>query len=211
MRVPAANLDVVNGEIIEVGNPSNKLSIADAVAAGTVVVDQVTFAVSTAIVGNASLPPPAGYSQKTFGAGFYEIELDPGTGDVRVLNVVQAHDIGKVINPLAAENQVHGGVLHGMNKALTEEVIFDPATGIPVNTNLDDYKLHMINKSPASIKTIFIESNDVLGPFGAKGLGEPANMPGLSAIANAIHDAIGIPMPQSPFTPYRIVKAIRQA
>ncbi|MFN8534117.1 MAG: molybdopterin cofactor-binding domain-containing protein [Dehalococcoidia bacterium] len=211
MRVPVDDLDVVDGKIIQKSNPSNTLTIANAVASGTVVVDQQVFAVTTAIVGNVSLPPPAGYSQKTFGAGFFEIELDPGTGDIRVLNVVQAHDIGRVINPLAAENQVHGGVVQGMNKALTEEVIFDPATGIPVNTNLDDYKLHMINKAPQSIKAIFVETNDVLGPYGAKGLGEPANMPGLAAIANAIHDAIGTPMTQAPFTPYRVVKTIRQA
>lgn len=211
MRVPVDDLDVVDGVIVQKSNPSNRMTIADAVAAGTVVVDQQVFAVSTAIVGNVSLPAPSGYSQKTFGAGFYEVEVDPGTGEVRVLNVVQAHDSGKIINPLAAENQVHGGIIHGMNKALTEEIIFDPATGVPVNTNLDDYKLHMINKTPPNIKVIFVETHDVLGPFGAKGLGEPANMPGLAAIANAIHDAIGIPMNQAPFTPYRIIKAIRSA
>ncbi|GIW10010.1 MAG: hypothetical protein KatS3mg061_1067 [Dehalococcoidia bacterium] len=69
-------------------------------AAGTVVVDQQVFQVSTAIVGNVSLPPPSGYSQKTFGAGFYEVEVDPATGEVRVLDVVQVHDAGTIINPL---------------------------------------------------------------------------------------------------------------
>jgi CO/xanthine dehydrogenase Mo-binding subunit len=211
MNVAVDDLDIVDGVIVQKSNPTNKLGIADAVAAGTVVVDQQVFQVSTAIVGNVSLPPPSGYSQKTFGAGFYEVEVDPTTGEVRVLDVVQVHDAGIIINPLAAENQVHGGIFHGMNKALTEEVIFDPPTGVPVNTNLDEYKLHMINKIPKSIKVLFVQTYDVLGPFGAKGIGEPANMPGLSAIANAIHDAIGIPMSQAPFTPYRIVKALRQA
>lgn len=211
LRVPASQLDIVDGVIIDKNNPATKLSIADAVASGTVIIDQTVFAITTAIIGSVSLPPPAGYSQKTSGAGFFEVEVDPGTGEVKVLSVTQAHDVGRVINPLNIVNQTHGGIIQGMNKALTEEVIFDPATGVPVNTNLDEYKLHMINKMPKDIKLIYVEQPDVLGPYGAKAIGEPANMPGLAGIANALHDAIGIQMSESPFTPYRIMKVLRQA
>jgi CO/xanthine dehydrogenase Mo-binding subunit len=74
---------------------------------------------------------------------------------------------------------------------------------------MDDYKLHLINKMPQSIKPIFIESIDVIGPYGAKGIGEPANMPAQPCIANAIYDAIGVRMTQVPMNPYRIVKAVK--
>lgn len=209
LKIGVEDLDIVDGVIVQKSNPSNKLTIADAVASGTVVVDGNTFNVASTIIGVASLPAPSGYAQKTFGAGFFEIEVDPGKGDVRVINVVQAHDVGKVINPLAIENQVHGGIVQGMNKALTEEVVFDPSTGVPVNTNMDDYKLHLINKMPKSIKAVFIESIDVLGPYGAKGIGEPANMPAQACIANALYDAIGVRMTQVPMNPYRILKAVK--
>ncbi|MBI2888023.1 MAG: xanthine dehydrogenase family protein molybdopterin-binding subunit [Chloroflexi bacterium] len=208
LNVPQSDLDIADGVIFAKADPSKKLTIAEAVAAGVVVVDQVVLPAGAPIIGKAVVPAPRGYSQKTLGAGFFEVEVDPGTGMVKVLKIVQAHDVGKAINPLAVENQIIGGAIQGMGKALTEEMIYDPATGVVVNPNLDDYKLHMMATMP-EITTIAVEPIDVLGPFGAKGLGEPVNIPASPCIANAIYDAMGVRLSEIPMTPYRILKAVR--
>lgn len=207
LEVSPGDLEIEKGVIFSKSDPNKKMTVADAVAAGVVVIDSQVFPSAAPIIGRGVVPPPTGYSQKTFGAGFYEIEVDPGTGVVRVLRIVQAHDVGKAINPLAVENQIMGGAIQGMGKALTEELIYDP-TGVVVNPNLDDYKLHMIETMP-EITPILVEPIDVLGPFGAKGIGEPANLAACPAIANALADAVGVRLTQIPMTPYRVMKAIR--
>ena len=209
LKVKAEELDIADAVVFVKSDPTKKLTFAQAAAAGVVIVDDIPRTAAGTIIGEAKVPPPTGYSQKTFGAGFYEVEVDPGTGNVRVLRVVQAHDVGKAINPLAVENQIHGGIMHAMNKALTEELIYDPSTGVLVNPNLDDYKLHMIDATPTDIKVVLVEPIDVLGPYGAKGIGEPANGVGQPSIANAIYDAIGARLTEVPMNPYRVMKAVK--
>jgi len=209
LKVKAEELDIADAVVFVKSDPTKKLTFAQAAAAGVVIVDDIPRTAAGTIIGEAKVPPPTGYSQKTFGAGFYEVEVDPGTGNVRVLRVVQAHDVGKAINPLAVENQIHGGIMHAMNKALTEELIYDPSTGVLVNPNLDDYKLHMIDATPAEVRAILVEPIDVIGPYGAKGIGEPANGVGQPSIANAIYDAIGARLTEVPMNPYRVMKAVK--
>jgi xanthine dehydrogenase YagR molybdenum-binding subunit len=205
-------LDIQDGNVFrksDPGNPAFRMTVAQAAAAGVVIIDDIPRPASGTIVGEARVPSFTGYSQKTFGAGFYEVEVDPGTGFVKVIEAVQVHDVGRAINPTGLINQIHGGIMQGINKALTEELEYDAPTGIIVNANLDEYKLHMIDALPEKIQIEYVEPYDVIGPFGAKGIGEPALLPPAACINAAIYDAIGIHVDHQPMTPVRILNAIR--
>ena len=129
---------------------------------------------------------------------------------VRVTDALQAHDVGKVINLLSLRNQVEGGAVQGIGFALTEDYVYDTATGIPVASNLDDYKMLMLTNTP-KITSLFIESNDAVGPFGAKGIGEPAFMAAAAAISNAIYNAAGIRLKSLPMNPKKVMEALKKA
>ncbi|MBM4314091.1 MAG: xanthine dehydrogenase family protein molybdopterin-binding subunit [Deltaproteobacteria bacterium] len=143
------------------------------------------------ITGRGTAALPKGVVTYCFAAHFIEVEVDTLTGKVRLLKLVAAHDVGKAINLLGAENQVDGGAIQGMGFGLTEDQITDKATGICVNPNLVDYKLLTMKDIP-EIQPLFIEPIDPVGPFGAKGLGEPPYSVPAPAIANAIYNAIGV-------------------
>jgi xanthine dehydrogenase molybdenum-binding subunit len=118
-----------------------------------------------------------------------------------VLSFSAAHDLGKVINPLMAEGQVQGAVAQGIGFALSEELILE--RGKVKNPNFKDYKVPRAKDMP-SINIIFVESNDPNGPYGAKGLAEPALTPVAPAIANAIFHATGIRLKDLPMTSGRL-------
>ncbi|HEX9077750.1 MAG TPA: xanthine dehydrogenase family protein molybdopterin-binding subunit [Anaerolineae bacterium] len=209
--VNASDLAVSNGMISLTTDSSVKpISFADTVGSGFVIVDGQPIPVAATIIGRGVIPPETKYAQQTYGAAFYEVEVNTETGVVRVTDALQAHDVGKVINPLSLRNQVEGGIMQGIGFALTEAYIYDKATGIPVSSNLDDYKMQMINQTP-KITALFIESNDAIGPFGAKGIGEPALMPAASAISNAIYHAAGIRLKSLPMNPKKVMEALKKA
>ena len=141
-----------------------------------------------------------------FAAHFAEVEVDQETGQVALLRYVAAHDIGKAINPMAAEGQVRGGVVQGLGYALTEAVLFKE--GKVQNPTLLDYVL-MTSLDVPPIEPILVESADPVGPYGAKGLGEATLIPVAAAIANAIAHATGVRFTEMPITPERICLALR--
>ena len=109
----------------------------------------------TGKLGNATIdgsgargPNPEGFRVNTFGCQIAQVAVDPGTGVVRVERVVAVHDVGRIVNPLAASSQAEGGVLQGIGYALSEELVVDPTTGFPVNGHLDDYKVPTIADVP---------------------------------------------------------------
>ena len=135
-----------------------------------------------------------------------EVEVDLETGIVKVLRVAAAHDVGKAINPMGCEQQVEGAVIMGLSNTLYEEFKMD--NGRILNDTLADYKLATIQELP-EIVTILVESVQKEGPFGAKGIGEPAAAPTAPAIANAIYNAIGVRIKELPITPDKILAALR--
>jgi CO/xanthine dehydrogenase Mo-binding subunit len=135
-----------------------------------------------------------------------EVEVDPGTGRVRVLRVVAAHDLGRVINRLGAEGQVEGGVTQGLGFALSEELRFEE--GRILNAGFLDYKIPSSLDAPV-IEPIFVETDDPYGPYGAKGMAETAINPTAAAIANAIYHATGARLRALPMTPEKVRAAIR--
>jgi CO/xanthine dehydrogenase Mo-binding subunit len=141
-----------------------------------------------------------------FGAHLAEVEVDPDTGRVKVLNYYAAHDIGKAINPIQVHGQIDGAVGQGIGWALLEDMVM--IKGKVQNPNFLDYRIPTFLDVP-DVKSYLVEPNDPLGPYGAKGIGEPSFDPVAAAIADAIYDAIGIRFYELPITPERIVKALK--
>jgi CO/xanthine dehydrogenase Mo-binding subunit len=209
--IKPADLDVSGGLISVRGDSTAKpITFKDAVASGFVIIDTQVIPLAATIIGRGVIPPETKYAQQTYGAAFYEIEINVETGVVRVTDALQAHDVGKVINLTGLRNQTEGGAVQGIGFGLTEEFVYDTATGIPVANNLDDYKMLMINNTP-KITSLFIESNDAVGPFGAKGIGEPALMGAAPAIANAIYHAAGIRLKSLPMNAKKVMEALKKA
>lgn len=147
-----------------------------------------------------SSPPP-------FAAHFAEVEVDTFTGFVKVLKYVAAVDCGVAINPLLAEGQTEGALLNGISYALTEEMIFDKE-GRMRNPDFARYKLFSTQDIPEII-TILVPTFEPTGPFGAKSIAEISINGPLPAIANAICDAVGVRMTSAPFTPEKVLAALK--
>jgi CO/xanthine dehydrogenase Mo-binding subunit len=161
------------------------------------------------ITGRGTASLPQGVVTYCFAAHFVEVEVDTLTGKVRVLKLFAAHDVGKAINLLGAENQVDGGAIQGMGFGLTEQMIFDKGTGLCLNPNLVDYKLFTMKDVP-EIHPLFIEPIDPVGPFGAKGLGEPPYSVPAPAIANAVYNAIGVRFTEIPINIRSILEGLNK-
>jgi xanthine dehydrogenase molybdenum-binding subunit len=127
------------------------------------------------------------------------------TGQVRVRRIVSAHDVGRALNPLAAEGQIHGGIHMGLGYALCEELVI--REGRVLNPQFMDYALLSAADMP-EISVCLIETVDEAGPFGAKGLGESGVIPVAAAVANAVKDAIGVRLTELPMTPERVFRAL---
>jgi CO/xanthine dehydrogenase Mo-binding subunit len=148
----------------------------------------------------------ATYLQYTYGAVTAEVEVDTETGQVKVLRMVTAYDIGKAINPLSVEGQIEGGTVQGLGYATMEELKHN--NGVVVNPNLADYYVPTSLDVP-EIKTILIEYPGSLGPYGAKAIGEPPIVLPAPAIVNAIANATGIRLSEIPTTPDRVLAALK--
>ena len=141
------------------------------------------------------------YQTYAFGAQIADVEVDPALGTVKVRRIVAAHDVGRAINPTQVEGQIHGGIAQGLGFALMEAFV-------PGRTeNLHDYLIPTVGDMP-EIECLLIEDAEPSGPYGAKGVGEPALVPTAPAILGAIHDAVGVRITRLPATPDRVRAAI---
>lgn len=143
----------------------------------------------------------------SFGAVIVEVKVNQETGHVKILNIWGAHDAGKALNPLAVEGQLEGSWHMGMGQAMSEQMRY--RDGLLVNGNLLDYKIPTSKDTPP-IHTNIIETNDPEGPFGAKECGEGAIHPVIPAIANAIHNAVGVRITSLPITSECVFTAIKE-
>jgi xanthine dehydrogenase molybdenum-binding subunit len=134
------------------------------------------------------------------------VEVEEASGRIEVLKVASAHDVGRVLNPLGFEGQVEGGIHMGLGYALCEELQI--REGRVLNPQFLDYKLLTTRDMP-EVVVIPIETLDLSGPFGAKGVGEAGTIPISAAVANAVHDAVGVRMLELPMTPERVYHALR--
>ncbi len=135
-----------------------------------------------------------------------EVEVDPETGQVRIIEFTTAHSTGTVINPLMHQGQIDGGVVMGIGYALMEEVVIDG--GKVLTSNFGDGKIPSVCDIP-SLKTVIQEFPVGNGPYGAMSIGEPPVIPAAAAIANAVHDAVGARIYDLPITAEKVLKALR--
>ena len=172
-----------------------------------------------ALTGTGSYaPPPEARGGKHKGAGVgpspaysysaqvAEVSVDEETGEVTVHKVWAAHDCGRALNPVSVEGQIIGSVWMGMGQALTEEMVWKD--GMLMNPGLLEYRSPSSIESPA-VEAIIVESVDPEGPFGAKECSEGSLAATIPAIANAIYDAVGVRLHECPFTPERVLAALR--
>jgi CO/xanthine dehydrogenase Mo-binding subunit len=143
----------------------------------------------------------------TFSAHAVEVAVDTETGEVTLLKSVGCHDVGRAINPTAVEGQIQGGSAQGIGCALMEEVRVDE--GMMQTPSLSEYLIPTAKDLPRT-EAIILESGTGVGPFGAKGIGEPALTPAAPAVANAVADAIGVRVFDLPITPEKVLEALER-
>jgi CO/xanthine dehydrogenase Mo-binding subunit len=141
-----------------------------------------------------------------FGATAVEVEVDPETGVIKILQLACSIDAGKAVNPQLCTSQLHGGTIMGLSTALFEEVRFDK--GVMLNNNFTDYKIASIDNTP-HMDSFIIETPETNGPYGARGIGEQPMIGVAPAIANAVCDALGVDFNSFPLTPERVWMAIK--
>jgi len=207
----AENLDMRNGQIFVKGEPEEGIPYPKAIRAGHFRPD------GDVVLARGWYEPPTEKQDKefrgnisaayAFAAQAAEVEVDTETGQVKVLKIAAAHDVGRAINPMAVEGQIEGGVSMGLGYGVGEELVLQE--GKMLNPNFADYALPTALDMPP-IDPIIVETVDPEGPFGAKGMAEPANNPTAPAIANAVYDAVGVRIKDLPITAEKVLKALKE-
>ena len=141
-----------------------------------------------------------------FGCQVAEVEVDTMTGEVQVLGIWAAHDVGRAVNPQGVEGQIEGGIVQALGQALMED--YRLQDGRTSTSGFAKYILPTALDVPR-VNSIIIEDPDPIGPLGVKGIGEPAMVPTIPAIMNAIYDAVGVRITDLPATPEKVLMAIR--
>jgi CO/xanthine dehydrogenase FAD-binding subunit len=199
------NVALVEGQAL---GPGRSLALGTVVEAATDGDDALRLE-RTFIADSEPVNPKTGIANisptYSFAAHAVELEVDPDTGTVQLLDVVAAHDLGKAINPIGAESQIIGGVAMGVGAALGEELIYEG--GRLVNPAYLNYALPRAADLP-TIRPILVEGDDPKGPYGAKGVGEISLVPAPAAVANAVAHAVGVRVRELPITPDKILTAL---
>jgi xanthine dehydrogenase molybdenum-binding subunit len=136
------------------------------------------------------------------------VEVDPGTGKIEILDVAASQDLGKAINPLGAIGQIEGGVHMGLGFAMSEDIILDDEGRMKNNYLLDYRVLTSLDMPP--VTPILVETNDPVGPFGAKGVGEMATIGTPDAFVSAVQQATGLFITDLPVTPEKVLLALKK-
>lgn len=222
-EVKPEELDIKDGQVFVIGNPTNKMPLKDVMQSTPVIVGLGHW-------GMADFDPretmdPSTFPQKVWdnlptegqkvrsansGAMFVEAEVDIETGLVRFPHVVIASDVGRALNPTVVEGQLEGGFLQQMAWALMEGVVMDKATGIPTNvTYWLDYKIVTAKEIPEVFESIIIEKPNPQGAFGVNIVGEATTLGPAAAIANAIYNSSGVRIKDLPITPDKILAGLK--
>lgn len=206
------DLQLQDGYVTVAGTPARRVALAEVarlglqrggiLATGTFVAPPTPYD-PTCVRGHVY---PAFHSP-SFHAHAAEVEVDPETGEVRVLRYVAAHDVGFAINPQLIEGQIEGGVVQGLGQALWEQIPYE--NGQPLVHNLTDYGVPRITDVP-SVESALLEFPSDIGPYGAKGVGEPPVIAPAAVIANAVHAAVGARITSLPITAPAVYAALRR-
>jgi CO/xanthine dehydrogenase Mo-binding subunit len=160
--------------------------------------------------GGDTIAPQTGVDvERTTGAHFAEVEVDKETGKVRILRYIAAHDVGRPVNLTIVENQIEGGAIQGLALTQGEELRFDQRSGGCLSASFLDLRPPTaLDFDPRTLEAVVVPNEGVLGPYGAKGLGENPTHPGMAAVANAIYNATGVRLREVPFSRAAILKAL---
>jgi CO/xanthine dehydrogenase Mo-binding subunit len=213
MEVHPDDLDIKNSAVFVKSAPSRSMSVADVVRFNRYRQN------GQAVMAKAHWDAPSQLADKvtgkgnfsmafSFGAKAIEVEVDPGTGAMKIKEIAASQDLGKAINPLGAMAQIEGGVHMGLGFAMSEEIVLDEK-GRMRNNYLLDYRIPTPLDTPP-ISPILIETIDPIGPFGAKGVGEMATIGTPDALVSAVYDAVGVWVPDLPVTPEKILLALKK-
>lgn len=201
-RMPEYNLDIIDGQIVRITDGRTMLSLKEL---ATEALYSLTHSEHLSAESTAQTKSNA-YS---FGCTVAEVEVDIPMCKVKLLDIVNVHDAGKLINPALAEAQVHGGMSMGIGFGLSERLLFDPKTGRALNDNLLDYKLSTFMDHPR-LKTAFVENPEPTSAFGTKSLGEPPACSVAPAIRNAVYHATGAAVNLAPVNPHNLFRVFKE-
>ncbi|HEY9721297.1 MAG TPA: xanthine dehydrogenase family protein molybdopterin-binding subunit [Oscillatoriaceae cyanobacterium] len=202
------DLVLADGYVVDREHPSHRVSFMQVVAEARrrgIPLEARSHYQPATVTGDAGGLSPRVFITYLFGAHACEVLVDTQTGQVKVTRIVAVHDVGRAINPTLVEGQIEGGVTQGLGMALMEEVIMKQ--GRMMNPGFTDYILPTMVDVPP-IESVIVENYDPEGPFGAHGVGEPPLIGTPPAVLGAIHDAIGVQIPQTPATPERVWRAL---
>lgn len=213
LEASEADLEIAEGRISVRGVPDRGTTYADLMSGqlwssgpvlgnGMFVADTTPYDNST--IKGALFPY---FNAPSFHCHAAEVEVDPETGRVQVVDLVLAQDVGFAVNPLYVEGQMQGGAVQAVGYALSEEIVFEG--GQMLNPNLALYKLPTTLEAP-DVRPIMVENASEQGAYGAKGVGEPPVVAPAAAIANAVANAIGTPVHTLPLSPERVYRVIRE-
>jgi xanthine dehydrogenase molybdenum-binding subunit len=197
LKIKPEDIDIVDGKIIVASNPKLNMMVKEMLHKG----DNAPITIAK------SRSPDCAMTGIPFFANFAEVEVDTSTGKVDVLKLVVVNDCGTVMFASGAESQQIGGQCMGMGEALTEEIIYDKATGVPLNFNWIDYTIPTMADMP-DIDPVLMEVWKGTGEYGACGIGEGTVSCTPGAILNAIYNAIGVRVNDIPVKPEKILKAL---
>jgi len=206
--VDPASIRTANGEVWA-ENTNHRMSMDKAVACckqrGVVPVGSASFGTDT-----TGLAPDDGagrpWQAYVFGTQVAEVEVDTVTGEVQVLGIWAAHDVGRAVNPKGVEGQIEGGIVQALGQGLMED--YQLKDGHTTTHGFAKYILPTSLDVPR-VNSFIVEDPDPIGPLGVKGIGEPAMVPTIPAIMNAIYDAVGVRITALPATPEKVLMAIR--
>ena len=207
-----------DGWIINRNHPESRMPMSD-LALGLAFEDGSGYGGPAIGVGTFTLPnninydPATGYSPKpaafwTTAVAGAEVEVDTETGIIEVKKMVESCDPGHIVNPELYKAQVEGGMMQALGTVLFEELKLKD--GKVLNKSFVDYKIPTIDNAPETFIAMGVEHPEETGPYGARGIGEPALVPGAPAIANAIYNATGCRFTEMPITPERMLKALQE-
>ncbi|WP_300160170.1 molybdopterin cofactor-binding domain-containing protein [Solidesulfovibrio sp.] len=202
--LPPMSLDLVDGQVVFATQPDKPVcSLYDAGMRSHY--EEKTGGQLTAAASCKTWINPG-----SFGCAFVDLEVDIPLCKVRINEIVNLHECGRIINPKLAEGQVFGGMHMAIGWSLYEEMRFDPATGEPRNNNLTDYKFPTSMDMPR-LRCEFVDAHAPCSAFGSKGLGEPPTIPQAPAIRNAVWLATGVKINELPMPPQLLYRRFKAA
>ncbi len=201
-RMPAYELDIADGNIVRTTDGKVLMTLGE-----------LCTEALYSMVHSEHLTAESTYQIKSnaysFGCTAAEVEVDIPLCKIRLLNMVNVHDCGSLINPQLAEAQVHGGMSMAIGYGMSEQLLFDQKTGRPLNNNLLDYKLSTTLDHP-HLEAQFVENPEPTSPFGTKSLGEPPAVSGAPAIRNAVLNATGVAVDSAPLSPHILFERFKE-